>query len=199
MSFELWTACAGLALFAIPIARLTIYKPRYWRIEDLETFGRRVNVEDFERATDPATEWLLRDCVPKEEFRKLKRQNIRLCAEHLSRIAHNAEIIQDWSYSAHSSRSATSTFSDEHLYQLFQLSEITTELRIDVFLARMRVRLWLALRADLLPFWLMPQLDSLRKPAGADILASYQRVADLTKAVAQFYGTECSQRIAGVL
>src|SRR5215467_11676991 len=100
MTFELWVAFGVLILFAIPLARVTVYQRRYGRIEDVELFARPINLEDFERVADPAEEWLLRYSMSSREFRALKRQRTRLCAEHLSRMAHNAEIIQGWSQTA---------------------------------------------------------------------------------------------------
>jgi hypothetical protein len=200
MTFELWVALGGLLLFAIPIARVTIYQRRYWRIEDVELFVRPLNIEDFERVTDPAAEWFLRNSTSSQEFKRLKRQKTRLLAEHLSRMAHNAEIIQGWSYAAHAILSSKiSDPADEQAYLMFQITETATEIRIYTLIARFQVALWLGLRADLLPLWLMPQLCGVRKPAGVDILSIYQHLTKLTKAVSRFYGPECSERISSVL
>lgn len=38
MTLDLWIALGGFLLFAIPLARLTIYQRQYWRIEDVELF-----------------------------------------------------------------------------------------------------------------------------------------------------------------
>jgi hypothetical protein len=200
MTLELWIVLGGLALFAISLARITIYQRRYWRIEDVELFVRPLNVEDFQRVTDPAEEWSLRLSTSGREFKKLKRQKTRLCAEHLSRMAHNAEIIQGWSYAAHSVLSANlPNPADERTYLMFQISETATEIRVYTLIAQLQVGLWLALRADLLPLWLMPRLRSIRTTAGVDILTTYQRLTDLTKTVSRFYGPECSERISSVL
>jgi hypothetical protein len=200
MSLELWIVLGGLALFAISLARITIYQRRYLRIEDVELFVRPLNIEDFQRVTDPAEEWSLRLSTSGREFKKLKRQKTRLCAEHLSRMAHNAEIIQGWSYAAHSALSANvPNPADERTYLMFQISETATEIRVYTLIAQLQVGLWLALRADLLPLWLMPRLRGIRTTAGVDILTTYQRLTDLTKTVSRFYGPECSERISSVL
>jgi hypothetical protein len=200
MTFELWIALGVTLLFAIPVARVTIYQRRYWRIEDVESFVRPLNIEDFERVTDPAEEWLLQRSSSSQEFKKLKRQKTRLFAEYLSRIAHNAEIIQGWSYTAHSVLSANgSNPSDERAYLMFQISETATEIRIYTLMAQLQVGLWLGLRADLLPLWLMPQLSGIRKTAGADILVTYQHLTSLTKAASRLYGPECCERISNIL
>jgi hypothetical protein len=200
MTFELWIVLGGLALFAISLARITIYQRRYSRIEDVELFVRPLNIEDFQRVTDPAEEWSLRLSTSGREFKKFKRQKTRLCAEHLSRMAHNAEIIQGWSYAAHTVLSANAPNpADERTYLMFQISETATEIRVYTLIARLQVGLWLALRADLLPLWLMPRLRGIRTTAGVDILTTYQRLTDLTKTVSRFYGPECSERISSVL
>jgi hypothetical protein len=200
MSLELWIASGALLLFAIPLARVTIYQRRYLRIEDVELFVRPLNIENFERLTDPAEEWSQRRWIPSREFKALKRQKIRLCAEHLSRMAHNAEIIQGWSHTEHTLLSAkVSNPSDERVHLIFQITEAATEIRVYTLIARLQVWLWLALRADLLPLWLMPQLRGIRTSAGADILTTYQQLTNLTKTVSQFYGQECSERISSAL
>jgi hypothetical protein len=204
MTLELWIAFGALLLFAVPLARVTIYRRRYSRIEDVELFVRPLNLEDFERITDPATEWALRSSTSSREFKELKRQKTRLCAEHLSRMAHNAEVIQGWSQTAHSmlanlSDPMLSNPMDERLSLMSQVAETATEIRIYTLIARFQVGLWLALRADLLPLWLMPRLRGIRNTAGSDILTTYQQLTSLTKSVSRFYGPECSERICSVL
>lgn len=200
MTLDLWIALGGLLLFAIPVARLTIYQRQYWRIEDVELFVRPLNLEDFERITDPAEEWELRRSTSSQEFKKLKRQKTRLCAEHLSRMAHNAEVIQGWSYVEYAAiTSQSGSTQNEHTRLMFQISEAATEIRIYTLIARLKVGVWLALRADLLPLWLMPGLRGVRTTAGIDILTVYQRLTDLTKAVSLLYGPDCSERICSIL
>ena len=200
MSLELWIASGALLLFAIPLARATIYQRRYWRIEDVELFVRPINIEDFERVTDPAEEWQLRSSTSSQEFKELKRQKTRLCAEHLSRMAHNAEVIQGWSHTAHTMLTARDPNSaDEQTRLMHQIAETATEIRIYALIAQLQVGTWLALRADLLPLGLMPRLHSVRSTAGVDIVATYQQLTFLTKTVSRFYGPECSERISSVL
>src|SRR4029077_10864086 len=97
---------------------------RYSWIEDVELFVRPLNFENFERLTDPAEEWSLRRSISSREFKELKRQKIRFCAEHLSRMAHNAEIIQGWSHIEHTLLSAkVPNPSDERIRLIFQITE----------------------------------------------------------------------------
>jgi len=200
MTLELLIAFGALLLFAVPLARVTVYRRRYSRIEDVELFVRPLNLEDFERVTDPAAEWILRSSTSSREFKELKRQKTRLCAEHLSRMAHNAEIIQGWSHAAYAMLSESLVDpADERLALMSQVTEAATEIRIYSLFARMQVGLWLALRADLLPLGLMPRLRGVRNTAGSDILATYQQLTSLTKPVSRFYGPECSERICSVL
>ena len=200
MTFELWVAFGVLIVFAIPLARVTVYQRRYGRIEDVELFARPINLEDFERVADPAEEWQLRSLTSGREFRALKRQKTRLCAEHLSRMAHNAEIIQGWSQAACSTLRAKGLGSaEEHVRLMLQIAETATEIRICAFAARLRVGLWLALRADLLPLWLMPPLRGVRTAAGADLLTTYQQLTQMTIKVSHYYGPDCSERISSIL
>ena len=200
MTLDLWIALGVFLLFAIPLARLTIYQRQYWRIEDVELFIRPLNLEDFERITDPAEEWSLRRFTSVREFKKLKRQKIRLCAEHLSRMAHNAEIIQGWSRAEYTYLLSHSLNpGDERAHLMFQISEAATEVRIYTLIAQLRVCLWLALRADLFPLWMMPTLDGIRKSAGVDVLATYKQLTELAKLGSRLYGSDSSERICHLL
>jgi hypothetical protein len=200
MTFELWVIVGGLLLFAIALVYVTIYQHHYSRIEDVELFIRPINTEDFQRITDPAEEWYLRRSTSIQEFKRLKRQKTRLCAEHFSRMAHNAEVIQGWSYAEYTALNRKpASPGDERTHLMFQISETATEIRIYTLIAQVKVGLWLALRADLLPLWLMPPLRSIRTTAGIDILAVYHRLTELTKAVSHLYGPECSERISSIL
>lgn len=200
MTLDLWIALGGFLLFAIPLARLTVYQRKYWRIEDVELFIRPLNLDDFERITDPAEEWALRCSTSVRDFKKLKRQKMRLCAEHLSRMAHNAEIIQGWGRAEYANRLAHSPNpADERAHLMYQISEAATEVRIYTLIVQLYVGLWLVLRADLLPLSLMPSLNDIRKSAGVDLLASYKELTELAKAGSRLYGSESSERICRLL
>jgi hypothetical protein len=200
MTVDLWIVCGAIVLMGLPIARFTIYQRRYRRIDDVVSFARRLSIEDFERITDPAEEWLLRRSMSTPEFKALQRQRMRLCAEYLSRVAHNGEIIQGWSYRDHTiSRSTISNPGDEKTYLLWELSRNATEVRIFALITRLKVAVWLLLRADLLPMRMIPKLNTVRTTAGFNLLISYQGMTDLAKKVSQFYGPEWSDRMTGAL
>jgi hypothetical protein len=200
MTVDLWIVCGAIALMGLPIARFTIYQRRYRRIDDVVSFARRLSIEDFERITDPAEEWLLRRSMSIPEFKGLQRQRMRLCAEYLSRVAHNGEIIQGWSYRDHTiALSRIRNPGDEKTYLLWELSRTATEVRVFALITRIKVAIWLLLRADLLPIRMIPQLDTIRTTAGFNLLTSYQTMTDLAKKVSHFYGPEWSDRMNGVL
>jgi hypothetical protein len=123
---------------------------------------------------------------------------MRLCAEYLSRLAHNGEIIQGWSYRDHAlSVSRMSNPADEKTYLLWELSKTATEVRTFALITQMKVGIWLILRADLLPLRMIPQLDTIRTTAGLNLLTSYQAMTDLAKRVSQFYGPDWADRMNG--
>ena len=82
---------------------------------------------------------------------------------------------------------------------MFQISETATEIRIYTLMAKLQVGSWLVLRADLLPLWLMPQLSGVCKTGGEDILAIYQHLTKLTKAVKLSSIAGCCERISSNL
>src|SRR5262249_52689303 len=200
MTFDLWIACGCLVLIIVPLARFTIYRRQYKRIEDVVSFARRLSIEDFERIIDPAEEWLLRRSMSHREFRHLQRQRMRLCWEYLSRVSHNCELLQGWSLHDHAvSASKVSNPADEKTYLLWDLSRTATEVRAFALVIRLKIGIWLLLRADLLPVPCIPRLGKIRATAGLDLLTTYQQVTDLAKKISQFYGPEWAERINSAL
>lgn len=200
MTLDLWIICAVGFLILVPLARFTIYRPQFNGIEDVVSFARKLNVEDFERITDPAEEWFLRRSTSRREFRQIQRKKMRLCAEYLSRVSHNGELLQGWGYHDHAiSALKTVTPADEKTYLLRQLSETATEVRIFAVVRRMKLKIWLLARADLLPAPLIPTLGPIRKTDGVDLLVAYQRMIDLAKRLSEFYGPDWAERMEAVL
>lgn len=199
MSIELWIVCGVVVLMAIPAVRV-IRPRRYRRIEDIVTFGRRLSIDDFERITDPAEEWVMRASLAGREFRELQRQRMRLCAEYLARVAHNAEVVQGWSNHEHSeSMSRLRNPADPKTYLLWDLAKLATEIRIYTLVMRMELGFWLFLRLEFLPPALVPRLDRMRTVGGHDFLVVYKTMVDLAKEVSQFYGPDWAEKIGAAL
>lgn len=200
MTLEVWIMFGVLLVFGVPLALMSVYQPQYRQIEDVALFSRSLNIEDFGRITDPGEEWLLRNSTSQREFKIMQRQRMRLCAEYLSRVLHNSQVIQGWSEADHNLfNSRRSNPFDERVYLLWQLAETATEVRMYALIGRAKVGLWLLLRTDLLPVSLIPQLRAIRTAAGVDLVSQYQQLIDLAKKISQFYGPEWSEKIASVL
>ncbi len=195
MTVQLWIAC-GVLISMIIAARVTIYRRRYRHISDVATFARRLAIDDFERITDPAEEWVMRASLAGPEFRQFQRQRMCLCAEYLARVAHNAEVVQGWSNHEHSeSMSRLRNPADKKTYLLWELAKTATEIRLYTLVMRLEVGLWLVLRLDLLPLPLVPRLDRIRTVAGRDLMVAYRTMVDLAKQVSQFYGSDWAEKM----
>lgn len=199
MTVDLWIELGSFLLLGIPLARFTIYRRQYTRIEHVYSFARRLNLEDLEQLLDPGEEWRLRVSMSRGAFRRLQRQRIWLFSEYASRAAHNAEIVQGWSYGDHTiSRASMSNPADEKTYLLWDLSRTATEVRVVALALQWKVAIWLWLRVDLLPLSLVPRLGAFRATAGLDLISSYEKMASLAKTVSQFYGPEWVEKISAV-
>jgi len=200
MTLEVWIMFGVLLVFAVPLALISIYQPQYRRIEDVALFSRSINIEDFARVTDPGEEWLLRSSSSRREFKIIQRQRIRLCAEYLSRVSHNGQVIQGWSQTEYSLlKSRLSNPCDERVLLLWQLVEAATEMRMYTLIARAKVGLWLLLRADLLPVRFIPQLCDVRNAAGVNLVSAYRELIALAKEISQLYDPHWSEKIASLL
>jgi hypothetical protein len=195
MSFDIGVGIAALMVALTLLFRSMVLKSRYSSIEAAVLFMRRLNIFDFEQIVDPAAEWSLRR-ISGREFRRLQRQRMRLCAEYLARMAHNAEVTQGWSNRDHSEASSKQrSFADEKTHLLWQLAKTATEVRLFVLIARLEVGVWLLLRLDLLPLSLVPRLDKVRTIGGADLLVAYRNMIDLAKTVSHYYGPDWSEKL----
>lgn len=200
MSFDIGIAMAAAAIVVMLLVRFIFNKSRYSGIEDAVLFVRQLSICDFEQVTDPAVEWSLRRSVSRKEFSRLQHQRMRLCAEYLGRLVHNCEVVQGWSYCDHSLSVATRRNpADEKTYLLWELARTATEVRLFAVLTRLKVGVWLLFRADLLPSFLAPRLDTIRTIAGFNIVAAYQNMIDLAKQVSQFYGPDWVEKIDAAL
>lgn len=198
MTVQLWVVC-GVAISMILAARVTIYRRRYTHISDVATFARRLVIDDFERITDPAEEWRLRT-LARSDFRELVRQRMRLCAEYLARVAHNAEVVQGWSnHEYFESLSRLRNPADEKTYLLWEIAKTATEIRLFALMMRVEVGFALVLRLDLLPLSLVPRIYKIRTVAGVDLLGTYKTMIDLVKQVSQFYGPEWPEKLNAAL
>ena len=195
MSFDIGVGIVALVVALTLLFRSMVLKSRYSGIEAAVLFMRRLDIFDFEQILDPAAEWSLRR-VREREFRRLQRQRMRLCAEYLARVAHNAEVVQGWSNRDHSEAyERQRNPADEKTYLLWQLAKTATEVRLFALITRLEVGVWLLLRLDLLPLSLVPRLDKVRTMGGADLLITYRNMIDLAKTVSHYYGPDWSEKL----
>lgn len=200
MSFDIWISLAVLVPALVLVIRATVFKSRYSGIEDAVLFIRRLSVHELEQIMDPAAEWSLRRSSGSREFRRLQRRRMRLGAEYLARMAHNAEVVQGWSYSDHLVAVATRRNpADEKAYLLWELSKTATEVRISAQITRIEIAAWLLFRMYQLPLPLIPKLGAIRTAVGLDLLIEYQKMIDLARRVSQFYGPDWEERLNSAL
>jgi hypothetical protein len=186
--------------FFVAVARATLYRPRYPRLEEVILFARKLGVSDLEAPTDAGEEWGLRNLASLHEFRGTQRGRYRLAYEYLKRLSHNASVVQVWGADLYETIRFKSreTLTDQD-YLIWEMVELSTELRMYSMVALAMVWLWIALRMHLWPLRLTPQLSSLRVMGNVDMVRKYRRLVRVTSELASTYGEEYRGQIIAAL
>jgi hypothetical protein len=119
----------------------------------------------------------------------LQRERLRLAYEYLRRISHNAEVIQTWVVKLyeHIKYKTREEFTEQD-YLIWELVEVSTELRVYTVFALMRVLGWMVFRVDLWPAKAVPRLTGLRVMGGVDVVKKYEPLIAVTTSLSRTYG-----------
>ncbi len=197
MSFSVILPVLLGVVFFIAVLRATIYRPKYTRIDDVISFGRKLTVAELEAVMDPGLEWELRNLVPPSEFRVCQRERIRLVREYLQRVAHNAEVIQLWAmnvYETIKDKSKESFTAEDYLVEA--VVELSTELRIYGVVALLKISPWIIFRLHLLPLRWIPRVSDLRMIGSTNVISKYTELIEATSVLAgRMYGAAYQNQI----
>lgn len=189
----------GLAFF-VAVARATLYRPRYHRVEDVIRFARKLGVSELEALTDAGEEWGLRNLASRREFRSLQRQRYRLVYEYLKRLSHNAAVVQLWGAELYEDiRFKSRELLTEQDYLIWEMVELSTELRMYSLTALVRVWLWIVLRMHSWPLRWTPRISGLRVIGNMDIVTKYRELIRITSTLARTYGENYHHEIIAAL
>jgi hypothetical protein len=76
----------------------------------------------------------------------------------------------------------------EQDYLIWELVEVSTELRVYTVFALMRVLGWMVFRVDLWPAKAVPRLTGLRVMGGVDVVKKYELLIAVTTSLSRTYG-----------
>src|SRR5579859_7490526 len=197
MSFSVILPVLIGVVFFVAVLRVTIYRPRYTRIDDVISFARKLTAAELEAALDPGLEWELRNLATSAEFRTRQRERIRLVREYFRRVAHNAEVIQLWAnnlYEEIKDKGRENYTEKDHL-----VSEIvahSTELRMCGAVTLMKISPWIIFRLHLLPLRWVPRVSDLRVLGNMNVVSKYTELIELTGLLAGcVYGKNYREQI----
>jgi len=200
MSFSVLLPILMIAAFFVAVSRATLYKPGCPRLEEVILFARKLGISDLEALTDAGQEWGLRMSGSPHEFRAAQRGRYRLAYEYLKRLFHNTAVVQVWGSELYETirfkGRETLTKQDYLIWEMVQLS---TELRMYSMVALAKVWFWIALRMHLWPLNWTPQLKSLRIMGNVDIVGKYRELIRVASELASTYGEPYRDEIIAAL
>jgi hypothetical protein len=144
--------------------------------DDVIPFLYPVDISLAESLLDPATEFEFRWKLRPPEFREAQRKRMRLYLELTRRMAHNATVLVQYADAENNSRDP------RRVGLASTLQQKAIEVRIYSLLTRIKLRLWLLLRSELLTS--KPVLAHLRTAGNINGLQTYNALK--TAAAAAF-------------
>jgi|SRR5579859_204547 len=197
MSFSVILPVLLGVVFFVAVLRVTVYRPKYTRIDDVISFARKLTVAELEAVLDPGLEWELRNLVPVAEFRTRQRERIRLVREYLKRVAHNVEVIQLWAMTLYEQikyKSPEGFTEEDHL--VCEIVELSTSLRMYGVVALLKISPWIIFRLHLLPLRWVPRLSDLRALGAVNLIHKYTQLIETTSVLAgHMYGKSYHDQI----
>jgi hypothetical protein len=187
-------------IFFVSVVRVTIYRPRYQRLEDVILFARKLGVSELETLTDPGEEWGLRNLASGREYHALQGQRYRLIYEYLKRLSHNAAVVQLWGAELYEGiRFKSRELLTEQDYLIWEMVELSTELRMYSMAALVQVWFWIALQMHRWPMRWTPRISCLRVIGSTDIVRKYRQLVRVTSNLAGTYGEKYHDEIIAAL
>jgi hypothetical protein len=200
MTFATLVPVLLVAAFLISLAWVAIFRPRHKRLQEVIRLVRHVEIAELARLVDAGEEWGVRNLLSPQEFRLAQRERVSLAFEYLQRVGHNARVIQRWVGDLYEpiKHKDLEEFTD-HDHLIWELVQVSTELRLHTVFARMRMALWLALNFHRWPSRMAPRLSTLRMVGGIDVIQRYQKLIQVAGSLSQTYGQQYYEEFIAAL
>lgn len=160
-------------------------------IDDVKVFLRKIDWDDLRELFDIAREQYTRRTQSGHYLRKTMRMNLRKAREFLSRMSHNAYIIQLWTKTELRSSSRNGHFSSDLRAQFRATAQMAADFRSLSRMQRIKLGWWITLRAEQWPAGQMPSIAGLRNlgtEGELDLISLYLELKTTTaKLVEQVY------------
>ena len=176
----------GVLTLLVLLTRFTIYRRPPCSLEDVEVFVRKIDVLELAAALDPQVPLTLRKSLSDDAYRRELNTHIRLVREYISRVNHNAHVIQNW-VAGEYSQMAGKNPKEYTIYEQLVVEALQTaaELRNYALAAQAKLWIWEALHIDRWPTQLLPRVPKLRILYGVDVLANYLRLTEITRTLSR--------------
>jgi hypothetical protein len=161
-------------------------------LNEVTAFLRKTDWDEVREVFDRTRERYTWGTQSGSHLRRTTRANILKAREFLSRMSHNARIVEGWAHTELKKRlNGAADFSTDQENQLREIVRIAAEFRRLSRMRRIKLTLWAALRADQWPLRQVPSIASLRN-LGAngelDLIALYEEVKTAAAKLALPYG-----------
>jgi hypothetical protein len=189
------------ALFLVTVIGLVSLESLYhwiYRFPDrtekqIISYLREVKLEELKDLLNLADEGYLRLNLSPEAFRKEQRHRIGLTLEYYGRMAHNAQLLQEWA--ANELRKSWKTRNREVIGTSRELNNVCIEFRTHALMTRIRLHLWL-FRTKALPFISIPFLAEARRIDSFDLIYSYERIKQAAEKLSRTCGSSYQGQLA---
>ncbi|HEV3042163.1 MAG TPA: hypothetical protein VHA33_30665 [Candidatus Angelobacter sp.] len=163
-------------------------------IDDVKVFLRKIDWDDLREVFDRTREQYTRRTQSGDHLRKIMRTNLLKAREFLSRMSHNAQVVQEWANTELKKlRESASGSSANSGHQLRETAQMAADFRSLSRMQRIKVTAWMTLRIDCWPVSHMPSVASLRNLGGngeLDLIRLYEELKKDAAKLALPYGQQ---------
>ena len=173
----------ALTLVAL-LARLTASRRPPDTLEDVAMLLRQMDVIQLAALLDPSVPLTMRKSLSDDAYRRELGLHIRIVREYLQRLHHNVRILNDWlvQESALAVAKSAGKFTPRELL-VGEALQIATTLRKRMLLVNFKLWIWSVLHLHRWPIRFLPSIPNLRVLSGVNLLASYGRLSEITRAL----------------
>ncbi|SRR5579859_1219465 len=172
-------------------------------LDEVTVFLRKLNWDEVREVFDRARERYIRMTQSGRPLRRTTRANFLKAREFISRMCHNARIVQEWANTELAELlNGAGDYSEDEADQLREIARLAAEFRRLARMRLLKLTLWTVLRADRWPLKSVPSIASLRN-LGAngeiDLIMQYEKLKKGAANLALPYGQQFQDHVLSAL
>jgi hypothetical protein len=172
-------------------------------LDEVPVFLRRLNWDEVCEVFNRAREQYIWMTQTGYNLRRTTRANILKAREFISRMCHNAHIVQEWANTElEELLNGSDEYSVDKMNQLRETARIAAEFRSLSRMRLLKLSLWTVLRAERWPLKQVPSIASLRN-LGAngeiDLIVQYEKLKKGAANLARPYGQQFQDHVLSEL